>query len=104
MTELAGRKILVTGASRGLGAALSAWMIGRGAEVLCVGRSRASFPQAKAARLVDELGGLDACTKYELMAKEIDWNFYSGSFGAIDSLRHPSILKIFVDVTFEFFF
>lgn len=25
----------------------------------------------------DELGGLDACTKYELMAKEIDWNFYS---------------------------
>lgn len=29
----------------------------------------------------DELGGLDACTKYELMAKEIDWNFYSGSDG-----------------------
>ena len=25
----------------------------------------------------DELGGLAACTKYELMAKEIDWNFYS---------------------------
>ena len=29
----------------------------------------------------DELGGLDACTKYELMAKEIDWNFYSDSDG-----------------------
>lgn len=27
----------------------------------------------------DELGGLDACTKYELMAKEIDWNFYSSA-------------------------
>lgn len=25
----------------------------------------------------DELGGADACTKYELMTKEIDWNFYS---------------------------
>ncbi|MEI6270420.1 MAG: multicopper oxidase domain-containing protein [Methylococcaceae bacterium] len=25
----------------------------------------------------DELGGLAACAKYELMAKEIDWNFYS---------------------------
>ena len=25
----------------------------------------------------DELGGLAACTKYELMAKELDWNFYS---------------------------
>ena len=24
-----------------------------------------------------ELGGLDACTKYELMDREIDWNFYS---------------------------
>ncbi|WP_228779149.1 multicopper oxidase family protein [Methylobacter sp. BlB1] len=24
-----------------------------------------------------ELGGLDACTKYELMVREIDWNFYS---------------------------
>ena len=29
----------------------------------------------------DELGGLDACTKYELMAKEIDWNFYSNADG-----------------------
>ena len=29
----------------------------------------------------DELGGLDACTKYELMAREIDWNFYSDSDG-----------------------
>jgi FtsP/CotA-like multicopper oxidase with cupredoxin domain len=28
----------------------------------------------------DELGGLAACTKYELMAKEIDWNFYSDSY------------------------
>ncbi|NOT13698.1 MAG: multicopper oxidase domain-containing protein [Methylococcaceae bacterium] len=27
----------------------------------------------------DELGGLDACTKYELMVKEIDWNFYSAA-------------------------
>ena len=27
----------------------------------------------------DELGGLAACTKYELMAKEIDWNFYSAA-------------------------
>jgi hypothetical protein len=27
------------------------------------------------------LGGLAACTKYELMAKEIDWNFYSDSDG-----------------------
>jgi FtsP/CotA-like multicopper oxidase with cupredoxin domain len=27
----------------------------------------------------DELGGLDACTKYELMAREIDWNFYSSA-------------------------
>ena len=27
----------------------------------------------------DELGGLAACTKYELMAKEIDWNFYSSA-------------------------
>jgi FtsP/CotA-like multicopper oxidase with cupredoxin domain len=25
----------------------------------------------------DELGGLDACTKYELKVEEIDWNFYS---------------------------
>ncbi|MEF3076096.1 multicopper oxidase domain-containing protein [Methylobacter sp. Wu1] len=25
----------------------------------------------------NELGGLDACTKYELMVREIDWNFYS---------------------------
>jgi FtsP/CotA-like multicopper oxidase with cupredoxin domain len=29
----------------------------------------------------DELGGLAACTKYELMAKEIDWNFYSDKDG-----------------------
>ena len=29
----------------------------------------------------DELGGLDACTKYELMAREIDWNFYSDNDG-----------------------
>jgi FtsP/CotA-like multicopper oxidase with cupredoxin domain len=29
----------------------------------------------------DELGGLAACTKYELMAKEIDWNFYSDNDG-----------------------
>ncbi len=29
----------------------------------------------------DELGGLAACTKYELMAKEIDWNFYSNNDG-----------------------
>ena len=29
----------------------------------------------------DELGGLAACTKYELMAREIDWNFYSDSDG-----------------------
>ncbi len=27
----------------------------------------------------DELGGLAACTKYELMAREIDWNFYSAA-------------------------
>ncbi len=27
----------------------------------------------------DQLGGLDACTKYELIAKEIDWNFYSAA-------------------------
>jgi len=27
----------------------------------------------------DELGGLAACTQYELMAKEIDWNFYSAT-------------------------
>jgi FtsP/CotA-like multicopper oxidase with cupredoxin domain len=27
----------------------------------------------------DELGGFDACTKYELMAREIDWNFYSSA-------------------------
>ncbi|MCX7084406.1 MAG: multicopper oxidase domain-containing protein [Methylococcales bacterium] len=27
----------------------------------------------------DELGGISACTKYELMAKEIDWNFYSAT-------------------------
>ncbi len=27
----------------------------------------------------DELGGLAACTQYELMAKEIDWNFYSAA-------------------------
>ena len=27
----------------------------------------------------DELGGFAACTKYELMAKEIDWNFYSAA-------------------------
>jgi len=27
----------------------------------------------------DELGGFAACTKYELMAKEIDWNFYSSA-------------------------
>lgn len=29
----------------------------------------------------DELGGLDACTRYELMAAEIDWNFYSDQDG-----------------------
>jgi FtsP/CotA-like multicopper oxidase with cupredoxin domain len=29
----------------------------------------------------DELGGVAACTRYELMAKEIDWNFYSDSDG-----------------------
>ncbi len=29
----------------------------------------------------DELGGLAACTQYELMAREIDWNFYSNSDG-----------------------
>ena len=29
----------------------------------------------------DELGGLAACTQYELMAKEIDWNFYSDDDG-----------------------
>jgi FtsP/CotA-like multicopper oxidase with cupredoxin domain len=28
----------------------------------------------------DELGGFAACTKYELMAKELDWNFYSDSY------------------------
>ncbi len=27
----------------------------------------------------DELGGLAACTQYELMAQEIDWNFYSAT-------------------------
>lgn len=27
----------------------------------------------------DELGGLAACTQYELTAKEIDWNFYSSA-------------------------
>ena len=27
----------------------------------------------------DELGGFAACTKYELMTKEIDWNFYSAA-------------------------
>jgi FtsP/CotA-like multicopper oxidase with cupredoxin domain len=27
----------------------------------------------------DELGGFAACAKYELMAKEIDWNFYSSA-------------------------
>ena len=27
----------------------------------------------------DELGGLAACTLYELMAQEIDWNFYSAA-------------------------
>lgn len=27
----------------------------------------------------DQLGGLAACTQYELMAKEIDWNFYSSA-------------------------
>jgi hypothetical protein len=27
----------------------------------------------------DELGGLAACTLYELMAREIDWNFYSAA-------------------------
>lgn len=26
-----------------------------------------------------ELGGLEACTRYELMAQEIDWNFYSNA-------------------------
>jgi FtsP/CotA-like multicopper oxidase with cupredoxin domain len=25
----------------------------------------------------DALGGVDACTKYEMMVREIDWNFYS---------------------------
>jgi FtsP/CotA-like multicopper oxidase with cupredoxin domain len=29
----------------------------------------------------EELGGFAACTKYELMAKELDWNFYSDSDG-----------------------
>ena len=27
----------------------------------------------------DELGGLAACTQYEMMLKEIDWNFYSNA-------------------------
>jgi FtsP/CotA-like multicopper oxidase with cupredoxin domain len=29
----------------------------------------------------EEFGGIDACTKYEMMAKEFDWNFYSDSDG-----------------------
>ncbi len=29
----------------------------------------------------EELGGFAACTKYEMMAKELDWNFYSDSDG-----------------------
>lgn len=40
----------------------------------------------------DELGGLAACTKYELMAKEIDWNFYS------DSARDNYLSKVWTYV------
>lgn len=35
--------------------------------------------RTEAHQRMDELGGLDACTRYELMAREIDWNFYSAA-------------------------
>lgn len=43
MVDFAGRKVLITGASRGLGAALYTWLAGEGAEVLGVGRSKPGF-------------------------------------------------------------
>jgi NAD(P)-dependent dehydrogenase (short-subunit alcohol dehydrogenase family) len=41
--EFAGRKVLITGASRGLGAGLFQWLTAEGADVLGVGRSKPSF-------------------------------------------------------------
>ena len=54
MIDLTGKKALVTGGARGIGAACARLLAGAGADVAIAYRSRAS----EAAQLVDELQGL----------------------------------------------
>ena len=43
MSNFNGRRILILGGSRGLGAALCVWLIEKGADVLCVGKAKPSY-------------------------------------------------------------
>ena len=45
--DFSGRRIVITGASRGLGAALFTWLLEQGAEVLGVGRTKPGFAVPK---------------------------------------------------------
>lgn len=50
-----GRRVLITGASRGVGAALTAWLAEKGADILAVGKSEANLSRGRVEYLALDL-------------------------------------------------
>lgn len=90
--ELAGRRILVTGSSRGIGRATAALLHQRGARVVIHARAASACTESLLAELA--AGGRDAAGRRALVTGELDgvagasavWDAAVAAFGGIDVL------------------
>lgn len=58
-----GRRVLITGASRGIGSALTEWLADKGADVLAVGRSREDLSRGRVQYLAMDLSSEENTSK-----------------------------------------
>ena len=88
-----GRRVLVTGGSRGVGAALAAWLASEGAKILAIGRSKQISPVHGVEYLPLDLSRAENMTSLIAHATKFEpdtvVHALGGGFGLSDDMISP---------------
>ena len=103
-TVYSDRRVLITGASRGVGAALTEWLADNGADVLAVGRSKENLSRGRVEYLALDLSSQENTSKLVEHATEFEpdtvVHALGGGFGLSNDLVTPDDFLHLVQLNF----
>ena len=103
-TAYSDRRVLITGASRGVGAALTEWLADNGAHVLAVGRSTENLSRSRVEYLALDLSSQENTSKLVQHANEFEpdtvVHALGGGFGLSNDLVTPEDFLHLVQLNF----